>query len=239
MPLMPVLLSFVWLSFGMFAAPAMTHWVLAKKYSAFIRSAGNDAEALQQLKDSEQGFCSTLTTRYRVVSAIVLSLSAAVLAANVDVLSPLMFAGVALELVCLFLMLVVLLCDLKARIIPRELCACIAALGGLSLYLRHGLSALAGGVVAAIVIEAIVLVTSLCARAIGPEDALGAGDLKLIAALCVCSGLEGSFTGALCCSLFMACCAAVSIALGKGKSGYLPLAPGLFIWFVVGCIMPS
>lgn len=129
----------------------------------------------------------------------------------------------------------VLLCDLRARIIPWELCA-----GMLACALFFQLAADAGSELLASALLALVLVAalSLCniaSRHLSEPAAIGAGDLRLIPALSIFGGIQGSFLGMLACAVLMGASALVLLLMRRATPrSKIPLAPGLALWFVVG-----
>lgn len=169
------------------------------------------------------------TVRGRLLCALPLAIAAALSRAHLEP-APGLFAVLGLAF-----MEAVLLCDLRERIIPWELCA-----GMLACALFFQLAAGAGSELLASALFALVLVAalSLCniaSRHLSEPAAIGAGDLRLIPALCIFGGIQGSFLGMLACAVLMGAWALVLLFMRRTTPrSKIPLAPGLTLWFVVG-----
>lgn len=129
------------------------------------------------------------------------------------------------------------ICDIKARIIPWETCF---ALLGLAVPFRLAMGNVSGLLQSICLALAVLLALVTCnvvSRRLHSSTAIGLGDLRLIPALCLFGGLDGSFLGIFACTLFMGCYAILALAMkwATPKSG-IPLAPGLALWFALGTL---
>lgn len=127
------------------------------------------------------------------------------------------------------------ICDIRAGIIPWEACLAMSALAIPFRVMSESPSSLLPACSLAVV---LVFAFSLCnvgSRRFCSSPAIGAGDLRLIPALCVFCGLQGSLTGMFACATAMGACALFVLAMrwATPRTG-IPLAPGLAIWLVTG-----
>ena len=126
-------------------------------------------------------------------------------------------------------------CDLRARMIPLECCACLLICGMAFQLLNSGFSGLAAGVVAAAVVLAVCWLANRIARGIG--GSVGQGDVRCMAALAVLSG-PASLVGAAACYVAAGLFSLAGLASRRlrRKDG-IPMAPFLALWLVFGTIV--
>ena len=131
---------------------------------------------------------------------------------------------------------VCVVCDIRARLIPIELCLLIAIVGIAYRFAMFG----AGGVVAAILAGACVAalcaaVNQLLGRGMSCARPVGSGDVRLMVALTILCGPRASMVGALACyGAALATSLAMVAARKKKLSDALPMAPFLALWAAVG-----
>lgn len=135
------------------------------------------------------------------------------------------------------LMETVLICDLEARIIPWELCLGALAFGLPFCYSIWGSSGVLSSAALAALVLACLFLCNMASAHMRSSPAIGAGDLRLIPALCLFGGFQGSMLGMLACSMAMGIFAVLVLALkwATPRSG-IPMAPGLMLWFVIGVL---
>ena len=134
-----------------------------------------------------------------------------------QILPPLLCLLATLGAAC---MGVALLCDLVARIIPWEVSAALLVLGTVFVLAQT----LAGG----------AAVMNWGARRLGKPQPLGSGDVRLLPALCLFSGFQGSFAGMFACSLAMGAAAIAILLRHKAIDAHVPMMPGFVVWYCVG-----
>lgn len=150
-----------------------------------------------------------------------------------QILSPLPCLLATLGASCLG---VALLCDLVARIIPWEASAALLVLGASFVLVQTGgvlpleLLALAGTLVGGAVLM------NWAARRLGKSQPLGSGDVRLLPALCLFSGFQGSFAGMFACSLVMSAAAIAVLVRRKAFDAQVPMMPGFVVWYCVGLL---
>ena len=148
-----------------------------------------------------------------------------------QILPPLLCLLATLGAAC---MGVAMLCDLVARIIPWEVSAALLVLGTVFVLAQTGgvlpleLPALAGALVGG------AAVMNWGARRLGKPQPLGSGDVRLLPALCLFSGFQGSFTGMFACSLAMGAAAIAILLRHKAIDAHVPMMPGFVVWYCVG-----
>lgn len=131
---------------------------------------------------------------------------------------------------------VALLCDLVARIIPWEASAALLALGAAFVLVQTGgvlpfeLLALAGALVGGTALMDWV------ARRLSRPQPLGSGDMRLLPALCLFSGFQGSFAGMFACSLVMSAAAIAILVRRRSFDAHVPMMPGFAVWYCVGLL---
>ena len=137
------------------------------------------------------------------------------------------FAGALMESV--------FLCDMRARIIPWQLClpfGIAALVFSLSVSGPYGLLlSLATALVMGLALHA----TNRFMGYLSGCPAIGDGDLRIIPLICIFSGLTGTLYGFLGASLVMGLVAAVTLLFkGGNRKSYVPYAPGLSCWYAIG-----
>lgn len=131
---------------------------------------------------------------------------------------------------------VCVVCDMRARLIPIELCLIVAIAG---LAFRFDLFG-AGGVATAVLAGAAVAILCAAANGLLGRGARGArpvglGDVRMMFALALMCGPRGSMIGALACYGSAMAVSLVLLAARKRKlSDALPMAPFLALWAAVG-----
>ena len=132
--------------------------------------------------------------------------------------------------ICGVVMATVVVCDLRARIIPLEACVLVALAGVVAQLTMGGISALvAGALFAALVGAGCLLANRL---ACGRTLPVGRGDVRCMAALSLASG-PAAPVGLFACYVCAAACSLAGLVAGKLtlKSGF-PMAPFLAVWLV-------
>lgn len=133
----------------------------------------------------------------------------------------------------LIIMEALVICDMRARILPWEGCIALAILGMLLRLLDGELPA----TIALAVLVFAVLFGSSALVSHGKSRALGWGDLRLIPALVLIGGPAGAIYGGLACSVAACAHALVCLAAQRGSaSDAFPLGPSLFVWFLVAAL---
>lgn len=168
----------------------------------------------------------------RVACGATLGLTASVLMASnaspVTVASGLLAAGI---------MLCVLLCDMRVRVIPREMCALFAAVAVTFSVSVGGLEGLATSCMTAMGMYLALSLVNKVMSAFSSSPAIGDGDMRIIPLLCIFSGLTGTMYGFLGASIVMAVIAAVTVLFkGGNRKSYVPYAPGLSCWAAIGLL---
>lgn len=147
------------------------------------------------------------------------------------------FAGMPLHLVavlavCGVAMVVSVVCDLRARMIPLECCAVLLVGGVAFQLLAEGISGLIVGVAVAVAVFAVCWVANRISRAVG--GSVGQGDVRCMAALSVLCG-PASLVGAAACYVAAAAFSVAGLALRRlNRKDGIPMAPFLALWLVFG-----
>lgn len=138
-------------------------------------------------------------------------------------------------------MCAILACDIRAKLIPWQLCAalmalaCMFALCGPSDGGPAWQNLLAGLLLGALAYAACKGVNGAM-RFLTGAGAIGQGDLRLMPALCALCGLHGSLAGFAAATALMLALAVVALARGATRRDYIPYAPGLAAWALVGML---
>ena len=143
----------------------------------------------------------------------------------------------ALVLSCVLVMALIVLFDETARIIPRQLCWVLSALGVAYQFENAGME----GVVAGIVAAATVLAVIFAACLVGGSNvrAIGGGDVRCMVALALVTG-DSCLFGALACCTVAVVAATVQRARGRLLRGEpFPFAPFLAVWLTVGLALAT
>lgn len=134
------------------------------------------------------------------------------------------------------------ICDIREKIIPWECCLAMLILGiGFRLSLGPP-SELIAAFALAVLLAALLSACNFISARLHSTQAIGAGDLRLIPALCCFGGVQGSLMGMFACASVMGVVATLALALkwATPRTG-IPLAPGLALWLVAGvfaCMLP-
>ena len=126
-------------------------------------------------------------------------------------------------------MLAALACDVRARILPWELCLAMLVLGcAYSLLVREPAELLMALALAA-ALNTVLVLLRLIAGNMGLSEPVGEGDLRFMPGLFALCGFAGSVRGALACSLVMGAWAFAVLArklLQRGRGGRHSLVSG-------------
>lgn len=144
----------------------------------------------------------------------------------------------------------ILICDIRARLIPREACYAMLFSAMLFQLALGGVDALAAALVVAVAIWASFKAISAIIGSSGNAEPMGAGDLRLIPAIAVFSGPAGTLGGIVAMAavqVLIAVPAMVARFIGAEKGGKLaamrrlpiPMAPGLAAWWAVGLLIQA
>lgn len=146
-------------------------------------------------------------------------------------------AGLALAMV--LVMAEAVRCDVAHRLVPRELCALMAVVGGAFQLLAFGWAAFAGALVFAACAIALCCALSFFVRRLSDEEAappLGGGDVRCIGAIAIATG-KGAFlalgAGAIAAALF---CTVRFVVCSPNRRKPIPLAPFLMLGLMVGLV---
>lgn len=199
-----------------------------------LRGAGVDPgevpKPLRSESDQERRCSMRASPPIRAVCAFFMALSFAALGASGAAGLLALLCGA-----CLVAMAAGVVCDMKARMIPIECCAALALVGAALQFHASGIAAVAFGCVAAIVVvAACALANRFLAK--GGAWAIGGGDVRCMAALCLASGAACP-VGLAACYGAAALYSLAGMALGKlrPRDG-VPMAPFLALWLVAGII---
>ena len=102
-----------------------------------------------------------------------------------------------------------LVCDLRERILPWELCLALLAVGVAYSLVTREPAELAAALMAAAATVGLLWIACLAAARAGRPEPIGEGDLRFMAGLFALCGPEGSLYGALACAMAMGAWAAV------------------------------
>lgn len=149
-------------------------------------------------------------------------------------------AGSAISAMCLLLVAGCAL-DLRARVLPWQLCAAAAPLSALCALAVRGTGALPECAAVGLAAFAVLLATSRLAGALGHAGGIGGGDLRLIPWAAAPCGAQGILAGAAagCAVMFAWAAALVLLRRRGGGSGYLAFAPALAVLFAAGLAFPA
>jgi Flp pilus assembly protein protease CpaA len=139
----------------------------------------------------------------------------------------------ALLLTGLIIMEALVICDIRARILPWEGCLALVILGALLRLLDGDL--LASTALAVLIFAMLFGSSALVSR--GESRALGWGDLRLIPALVLIGGPVGTLYGGLTCAVAACVHALICLVARKASAaGAFPLGPSLLVWFLVAAL---
>ena len=134
--------------------------------------------------------------------------------------------GATLTIICV--------CDLRARIIPWQLCALYALIAVVWILANKELSNIPLNLYIALGCALGIYVLERIARRLTGVSAIGAGDRRLIPIIAFQVGAQGLIPGLLAMSVAGLAMALYAIAHGKGRRSYLPFAPPLYAWVIAG-----
>ncbi len=204
---------------------------LARERAIALRGEGlpADPERAVRTERQQKERCSFAPTRRRRAACAAAGAVAGAALAAAD----LPWASALAAGVCATAMLVAVACDLKARMIPLECCAALAAAGGALQALAAGPAGLAAGLVFAAVAAGACLAAN---RVAGRGRALpvGHGDIRCMAALSLATGAAAP-AGLLACYMSAAAFSLAGLAARRLtlRSG-IPMAPFLSLWLACG-----
>lgn len=169
---------------------------------------------------------------HRVFAAVVMG----GVAATAVALSPNFLAAFAL-FICAFVMVVSVVCDMRARTIPLEACAVLALAGMVFQLTVQGLDGVLAGVAFALVVLVGVSAVNRVLRIRNPGEAVGRGDMRCMGSLSLATG-AAAICGFAACYLLAAGGVLVGCALRRLSWGDgIPMAPFLSIWLVCGAVV--
>lgn len=138
-------------------------------------------------------------------------------------------------LALLGLVAALLLCDLKTKTFPWQLCAACAVPSAVLTLLTWGWPTSAACAGVALAATAFFWGVSKLTGLFGLQGGVGAGDLRLIPWIAMPLGLNGCLYGLFTClAVMLAGSIGSLIARKAGFGDYLPMGPGLLAWFVIG-----
>lgn len=189
--------------------------------------------SLPRNKDIEARYATKDTRIKRIACGVVPSAAAAMLIfGNASALSW------ACALGATFLMELVFLCDVSARIIPYQLCIAFAAIAAVFSFEHGGLEGLFTSCLCAFGLFLCLLTVNKLMALTSGAAAIGAGDMRLIPLLCIFSGLSGALAGFAVASIVMAAIAIFTLVFKGGtRKSFIPYAPGLASWCAIGLIV--
>lgn len=181
-------------------------------------------------REVEMSYRLNCTIPMRIACA--LGLSATALAASLCNVNP---VGCTSALVAGMAMEATFLCDMQARIIPWQLTLSFGLASMLFALSVGGLQGLLTSLAVAFAMYLLLAVANSIMQHLNGSPAIGDGDLRFIPMICLFSGLAGTFWGFIGASIVMGLIAVVAVAFKGGtRKSYIPYAPGLSCWFVIG-----
>lgn len=134
---------------------------------------------------------------------------------------------------------VITLMDLKARIIPWELCGALLILGIAYQGLFFGIKPLLISVVVGIIVYIVFELLEKALAAFGNLGSIGGGDMRILIPIIVSLGVPNVFYGLLAMSVALVVFWLVGkIARKINRKTLIPLAPFFTIWLMSGLILP-
>lgn len=140
----------------------------------------------------------------------------------------------------LLLMEVMMLTDLKVKLIPIEL-TCAFAVCSVTFALAVGsLRGFAAGAAAGAGILVLLMVADGVSRLLGGRTGVGMGDKRLVPFIAILSGFAGTLYGFAAASALAFLFAVLTLAFKRGtRTSTVPYAPGLALWCYVGLFMQA
>lgn len=137
-----------------------------------------------------------------------------------------------------FVIGVLVICDMRARIIPTEVAIVLLVVAMAFRLALGGLAGLGVGIALMMVVFVLGFVSNgILSRFIGGLTALGAGDIRLMAVLAMLCGFRGSIIGATiaygCAAIF---CIIGLVSKKRKPNDSIPMAPFLALWAIGGVI---
>lgn len=139
--------------------------------------------------------------------------------------------------VCVTFMIIGIVCDLKARLLPIECSIAIALAGVIIQIFLAGFWELVYGAIVGVVIYVLCVVLNTVAERRGRLGFVGRGDMFCMSALSIATGF-GALYGLVVCCVAAAAFSLFGVAIGKlGLKDGIPLAPFLALWMPVGFLI--
>ena len=129
--------------------------------------------------------------------------------------------------------------DVDMRLIPNQLVLAVAVFGA-ALRLGYGTISFFYGLLVAAIVFALFLITVAISKALRGTTGMGAGDLKLIVAVCFAVGWPGVCYAAVGFGVsVLAMCAYQLFYLRCGLTSAFPMAPAIVVGLLFGVIGPG
>lgn len=196
-----------------------------------LAEAGCDVDPARAVRDEEE---QRLRCSYRAgpLGRLACAIAGAAGGWLLSLVSPHPVAFV-LAALCWFALAVGTVCDVRARILPLEVCAAVALAGSTLQLCFGGLEGFGWGCLVAVMVGAVCAVANrLFAR--GKAVPVGRGDMRCMAALSVASGAAAPL-GFAACYVTAAAFSLGGMAVGKlTLSDGVPMAPFLGVWLACG-----
>ncbi len=203
---------------------------LARERAQLLCDAGLDVDPLIAVR-TEQQQADRCSFRADVPKRVALGVICAAAFALLPASGRLLYLD-ALMAVCFVAMLVGVVCDVRARMIPIECCVVLGTVGALYQVLHGGLTALGWGLAAATVV--LIACWFACNVLKSGSNAIGRGDIRCMFALALATG-SCALTGAFACYVSAAVVSGVAVLTRKlSFDDGLPMAPFLALWLVFG-----
>lgn len=206
----------------------VTGWVFVPRIAGVLLCRFSDHVSLRQAqrqdfpaKYSERILCGVAGMSAMVVIGALLGFS---------------FAKATGALLCFFAMLIAVVCDIRARILPLECCVVLAVSAVVFQMEAGGIAGVGVGLIWALVVVSVCLALNHFTQ---DSQAIGYGDIRCMAALSIASGYN-SGVGFSVCYIVAALCALVGLISKKlTLHTALPMAPFLLLWLVCGILMEA
>ena len=205
----------------------------ALERSGLVGSAG-DVGALASVEDERSAFTFSPGPAGRLAAALLCAAVPFVLAAGGRPIET-VAAGCALGLV----LAAVVICDMRARVIPYQTCIAYGAVAALWVAMERGPLDLLPSAALCVAAAAILAAAEQTAVKVTLASAVGAGDRRLIPLICLQVGLPGLLPGLAALCAVAGAMALAALARGAGKRSYLPFAPALYAFAAVGTVWPT
>lgn len=188
---------------------------------------------LTTLEDEHRAFAYTPPLYQRIGYALLPTVSPLVLIAS----------GASLEAVALssllgLILTLILICDVRARIIPYQACIAYGLTSIAWVLTTQSFDVAFSSCVLALISAVVLSLVERAALAFTSASAIGAGDRRLIPLICFQVGLAGLFPGLVGLCLVAGFMATVALIRGGSRRAYLPFAPALVSFALVGTLWP-